>query len=121
MKSNRFLPALRLNAFLIAFGTMATLAFAKEWDPRNPFLVPDLALSAWLVIAAASPRALAMSALLGGFGASAGILGAAILYQAASGGAGLGLASGWVAAIAGLIASIWFNVKSLPARAYPPF
>lgn len=117
-----FLSALRLNAFLVAFGTLATLAFAKKPAPlESPFFVPDLVLSAWLIVASALPRPLAVPALLSGFGVSVGILGAATMHQFVSGNVGIGLVSGLIGATAGLFASLWLDVKPLPASSYPPF
>lgn len=116
------LSALRINASLVAAGTLATAIFAKELDPfRSPFLVPDLVLSAWLIVAAILPRTLAVPGLLSGFGIAVGILGAATMFQLASGDAGPGLVSGLMGASLGLIASLWLGVKGSLPRAYLSF
>ena len=123
MKNQRLaLAALRLNAFLVALGTLATVAFAKTLDPLgSPFFIPDIVLSAWLVIASALPRTLAVPALLGGFGVSVGILGAATMTQFVAGVVGLGLASGLVGAAVGLFAALWVSARQAPLRPHPAF
>jgi hypothetical protein len=69
---------------------------------ENPFYIPDLVLSAWLVAASLLRGRWLMPALLTGYGLASGVLGVATMTQAIAGHVGVGLLSGLLGSVAGM-------------------
>lgn len=93
----------RITAILIGVGTFVFLFVSDSWRPDNLFLVPDLIITAALVVAAVLPERLARPALLFAFGLAAGVLMTATAWYAVRG--QLGLAS-LIGAVAAAVAAI---------------
>lgn len=89
----------RLAAVALGVGTVGFLATGDGWRGDNPFLVPDLILSVLLVAAAFAPVALAVPALVFGFGLSAGVLGVSVATYAVDGRLGAASLVGAVVAV----------------------
>jgi hypothetical protein len=94
----------RITAVLVGVGTFAFLFISNSWSPDNLFLVPDLIITAALVIAALLPKRLARPALLFAFGLAAGVLMTATSWYAIRG--QLGLASLIGAAASAVMAAL---------------
>jgi hypothetical protein len=90
----------RITAILIGVGTFAFLFISNSWSPDNLFLVPDLIITAALVIAALLPARIARPALLFAFGLAAGVLMTATSWYAIRGQLGLASLIGAVASAA---------------------
>jgi hypothetical protein len=90
----------RAAAVAVALGTTAFLLLGDNWHADNPFLVPDLALAAVLLVGAALPRRWAAPTLVAGFGLTAGVLGVSVSTYAVDGRIGAASALGVVTAIA---------------------
>lgn len=108
------MPIVRLAALLVAVGTVAFLFIGDDWRWANLFLVPDLLLSAALILGAVLPGRRAAPVLAVAFAFAAGVFGAATMSYAVEGRFGPGAASGLVTAV---IATLWLLRRLLGERA----
>lgn len=116
-RNPKLLVGLRINAILVAAGTMAILVTGKAMDPLgSPFFLPDLALSIWLIGAAASPARWAWPGLVSGFGLATGVLGVATMTQVIGSHVGVGLLAGMIASAAGLLLALLYTPRPLALR-----
>lgn len=94
----------RFVAVVVGVATFVFLFIRDHWDAGNLFLVPDLILSAGLVMAAVVPRPWARPALLLGHGFATGVLTTSVSSYAVRGELGAASLAGAVAcAIVGVL------------------
>lgn len=111
--SSPSLPILRLAAILTAVGTVAFLFIGGDWRWANLFLLPDLILSAALLLGAALPGRQAEAVLGAAFAFAAGVFSAATMSYVVDGRFGSGAASGLLTAT---VATLWVLRRRLAAR-----
>jgi hypothetical protein len=84
------LKVIRIAAVLLSVGTFVFLFPAGSWRTDNIFLIPDLALCAALLIAAALPARLAVPGILAAASFAAGVLVTAVVSSTVDGRIGVG-------------------------------
>lgn len=88
------LTAARIIAAGLSVTTFVFLFLHDSWRSDNLFLVPDLALCAVLLVAAALPARFAVPALIGAFGLAGGVFATSVSSYAVDGEFGLPSALG---------------------------
>jgi hypothetical protein len=106
------LTTARITAVLVGAGTFGFLFPTGSWRLDNIFLIPDLALCAVLLVAAALPGRVAGPALLAAFCFAAGVLVTAVAWYVVDGRIGVG-------ALAGAVASVVMAAVLLRSRPWP--
>ncbi|WP_326552636.1 hypothetical protein [Micromonospora sp. NBC_01813] len=89
----------RITAVLIGLGTFVFLFVGDSWRADNPFLVPDLVLSAALLGAAALPGRIAAAPLLAAHCLAAGVLSVSVATYAVDGRIGIASLLGLLGAV----------------------